>query len=219
MPTYLPATGPVTSGYGRRTAPTAGASSNHRGVDFGGNSGDPIFAPVDLRVQTLPNSSGGFGNLAIGTDAAGNQHYFGHLSGFAVSGGQVAAGQQIGFMGSTGRSTGNHLHYEIRTPGGGRINPSEYLKGALKTTKDKGKEVVGAAIEAIPVIGKPIKGLTDAFGMTGDCSLICQLQNWSKSTEIIQRTAYIMIALIFIGGALYVFGTGQTRRTLSQAIK
>ncbi len=219
MPYYPTSGGRVTSGYGPRKSPVAGASTNHLGLDFGGNIGDPVFAPVDLRISTINTNSRGFGNLLVGTDASGNQHYFGHVSGFDVNQGQqVTAGQQIARVGNEGNSSGPHLHYEIRGKDGIQINPEKFLQGALKKGSDKIKDGARNVIKSIPVYGDAIAGIADGIGLTAECGWLCQIKNWVSSTEIVQRTAYILIALIFIGGALYLFGSGQTRRTLQQAV-
>ena len=118
----------ITSIFGNRTAPTAGASTNHGAIDIG-VSYVPVYAPADGKV-TVASYVSGYGNY-IKIDH-GNGYYtaFGHLSAYKVSAGQtVSKGQQIAVSGNTGVSTGPHLHYEVYIGGsskGYRVDPLKY---------------------------------------------------------------------------------------------
>lgn len=119
----------VTSGYGPRSGRNVSSgriSSNHTGIDLAAPMGTPIYATHDGVIQ-FAGWQGGYGNLIKLGGGNGLQTYYAHQSRFAVRAGtRVRRGQIIGYVGSTGRSTGPHLHYEIRI-GGRHINPRGYL--------------------------------------------------------------------------------------------
>lgn len=115
----------ITSGYGPRTSPTAGASSYHRGIDIGASYGSGALAAADGVVSYTGWFSGG-GNTVIIDHGNGLSTLYMHLSGFAVSqGSSVSAGQTVGYVGSTGISTGPHLHFAVMV-GGSYVNPLGY---------------------------------------------------------------------------------------------
>ena len=121
-------TAAFTSGYGVRSDPFRGAAAMHAGIDLAGPSGTPIYATADGVVSTAGYNSGGYGNLVKIDHGRGIETRYGHLSSMAVAPGQrVTRGQQIGRMGSTGRSTGSHLHYEVRIDGRA-VNPIPFMK-------------------------------------------------------------------------------------------
>ena len=87
----------------------------HAGIDFNGNTGDPVFAATDGRVQYAEFNYGGYGNLIMIMRRDGTQTRYAHLERIEVSKGErVSAGDRIGTMGSTGNSSGSHLHFEVR---------------------------------------------------------------------------------------------------------
>ncbi len=99
----------------------------HPGVDFAGRLGDPVYAADAGTVVYAGWSTVGYGNLIVLDHGNGYQTYYAHLSAIFVGcGQQVAKGATIGLVGSTGRSTGPHLHFEIRGPGG-FVNPWQAL--------------------------------------------------------------------------------------------
>lgn len=103
----------LTSGFGLRLHPILGYSRFHRGVDFGAASGTPIVAAAAGRVA-FAGWHGGHGNYVLLAHGRGLGTAYGHMSRIGVRGGQaVAQGQVIGWVGSTGMSTGPHLHYEV----------------------------------------------------------------------------------------------------------
>ena len=116
----------VTSDYGTRLSPTQGASSNHKGLDIGASYGASIVAAADGTVS-YAGYNNGMGNYVMISHAEGKMTVYGHLTSLTVSTGQtVSRGQVIGYVGSTGNSTGPHLHYECRL-NGVKYNPmSEY---------------------------------------------------------------------------------------------
>ena len=119
-----PVVGNVTSPYGWRVHPISGAWRLHTGIDFGARSGTHIHA---CRGGTVVRASwyGGYGNAVIIDHGGGMQTLYAHQTGFAVgAGSRVVAGQHIGYVGSTGNSTGAHLHFEVYI-NGSTVNPAQ----------------------------------------------------------------------------------------------
>lgn len=106
-----------TSRFGPRTDPITGEHRLHDGVDFPAPEGAPIRAALP-GVVSYAGPKGGYGNVVIVDHADGSQTLYAHQSRVGASVGQtVQAGEVIGFVGSTGRSTGPHLHFELRRDG------------------------------------------------------------------------------------------------------
>ncbi len=121
-----PVPGPITSGFGNRTDPVTGATAFHAGLDFGAPCGTPIKA-AGTGVVLSAGANGGYGNATLINHGNGLSTLYGHQSSIIVSAGQsVTQGQVIGYVGSTGKSTGCHLHFEVRV-GGNPVNPTAYL--------------------------------------------------------------------------------------------
>ena len=121
-------TAEFTSGYGTRTDPFRGGAARHQGIDLAAPVGTPIYATAEGTVSEAGYNSGGYGNLIKLDHGRGIETRYGHLSRILVSPGQrIARGQMIGRMGSTGRSTGSHLHYEVRIDGRA-VNPIPFMK-------------------------------------------------------------------------------------------
>lgn len=117
-----PVGGSITSGFGIRRHPILGFRRMHSGVDFGARYGSPVYAATDGSVA-YAGRKGGYGNFIKVNHSGGLASGYAHLSRYAVSPGQrVRRGQIIGYVGSTGFSTGPHLHYELYR-GGRPINP------------------------------------------------------------------------------------------------
>lgn len=118
-----PVQGPVTSGFGTRPRPTAGATINHMGIDYGVPVGTPVKAAAD-GVVVSAGPKGGYGNAVVLKHPDGSTTLYGHLSGASVQPGQaVKGGQPIGASGSTGAVTGPNLHYAHFDPSGHPVNP------------------------------------------------------------------------------------------------
>ena len=126
-PNLWPVDGQVTGSFGERIDPFNGEGAFHSGVDIGSSFGAKIIAPADGLI-TLVDTMGGYGRTIMIDHGNGISTRYGHLSGFAVTVGQrVQRGDLIGYVGESGRSTGPHLHYEVRindTP----VNPYKYLR-------------------------------------------------------------------------------------------
>lgn len=123
MPSIWPTTGTVSSPYGLRW----GGSDFHPGMDIANDMGTPIVATADGVVDYAGWNSGGYGNMVDIDHGNGIMTRYGHASQVVVNAGQhVKRGQVIAYMGSTGFSTGPHVHYEVII-NGQRVNPNSYL--------------------------------------------------------------------------------------------
>jgi murein DD-endopeptidase MepM/ murein hydrolase activator NlpD len=108
----------LTSGFGVRSDPFRARAAMHPGIDLAGPLGTPVYATADGVVDRSEWNNGGYGNLIEIDHGQGIQTRYGHLSQrIAQPGQRVHRGDLIGLMGSTGRSTGSHLHYEVRLAG------------------------------------------------------------------------------------------------------
>jgi murein DD-endopeptidase MepM/ murein hydrolase activator NlpD len=116
------------SAYGVRNDPFEGRAKMHAGIDLSAPVGTPIYATADGVVTSAGYNSGGYGNLIKISHGRDIETRYAHLSAIGVREGQrVSRGQLIGRMGSTGRSTGSHLHYEVRIDGRA-VNPIPFMK-------------------------------------------------------------------------------------------
>ena len=122
----LPASSRITSNFGGRSSPTEGASSNHQGIDVGAPEGSTIKAAASGTV-VISTYSKSAGNYVMINHGGGVYTVYMHMSSIAVSAGQsVGMGDTIGYVGSTGYSTGPHLHFGVRV-GGSYVNPLNYV--------------------------------------------------------------------------------------------
>ncbi len=128
IPSLWPARGRISSDFGTRRIPYAESGYQfHTGVDITGSYGSSIYASAPGTV-TFTGYRGSLGNLVIIDHGYGYKTYYAHLADFIVNvGEQVERGQIIAHMGSSGRTTGTHLHYEVRHSGS-PVNPANYLK-------------------------------------------------------------------------------------------
>ena len=125
-PSIWPTEGFVTSRFGYRSSPFTGQSSFHKGLDIAAPTGTPIYAPARGTV-TAAGTDGAYGLCVDISHGGGLSTKYGHMSKFVVKSGQkVERGQLIGHVGSTGRVTGPHLHYEVRV-NGVPTNPYAYI--------------------------------------------------------------------------------------------
>ena len=131
IPSVEPVKGSAfTSGYGVRSDPFKGRAAMHAGIDLAGPLGTAIYATADGIVGRAEYNIGGYGNLVELNHGRGIQTRYGHLTRYMVSAGQrVTRGQLIAYMGSTGRSTGSHLHYEVRIDGKA-VNPTPFMQSS-----------------------------------------------------------------------------------------
>jgi murein DD-endopeptidase MepM/ murein hydrolase activator NlpD len=126
-PNLWPVEGPITGSFGERIDPFNGEGAFHSGIDIASSYGQPVIAPADGTV-VFADFLGGYGRAIMLDHGHGITTRYGHLANFAVTPGQrIHRGDTIGFIGLSGRSTGPHLHYEVRindTP----VNPHKYLR-------------------------------------------------------------------------------------------
>ncbi len=131
-PALWPVVGRITGVFGERLDPFSGEGAFHSGVDIASRYGDPIRATADGIAETVEQRAG-YGRLVIIDHGFGVTTWYGHLSGFNIQAGmRVKVGDVIGYEGDSGRSTGPHLHYEVRiynTP----VNPWRYLRNLSPT--------------------------------------------------------------------------------------
>jgi murein DD-endopeptidase MepM/ murein hydrolase activator NlpD len=125
-PSIWPAHGWLTSSVGNRRDPINGARDYHSGLDIAADHGSSVYATADGVVMQA-SREGAYGNLVVVDHGYGLETRYGHLSAYKVKpGAQVRRGELIGLVGSTGRSTGSHLHYEVRV-NGRLLNPLQLL--------------------------------------------------------------------------------------------
>lgn len=131
-PSLWPVMGPVTSGFGQREDPVLGTGEGefHKGIDIAAPQGTPIRAAADGVVLSAQLGNG-YGREVVIDHGHGLKTLYGHMSGFNVIGGQtVVTGQVIGYVGHSGRTTGNHVHYEVRIHDIA-VNPHKYLRTTI----------------------------------------------------------------------------------------
>ena len=125
-PFVLPTKGEVTSGFGYRLHPVTGRQALHEGLDIANSKWTPIFATAD-GIVTASQQNGSFGNLVVVNHGNGYSTKYGHLTKIRAWRGQpVKRYGLIGYMGSTGRTTGTHLHYEVHHDGFPQ-NPEKFI--------------------------------------------------------------------------------------------
>jgi murein DD-endopeptidase MepM/ murein hydrolase activator NlpD len=137
VPSLWPVVGQITGHFGERLDPFSGEGAFHSGLDIASHYGDEVRATADGDVTNVEQRAG-YGRLIILDHGFGVTTWYGHLSGFNVQAGtHVKRGDVIGYEGSSGRSTGPHLHYEVRinnTP----VNPWRYLRDITPATASTG---------------------------------------------------------------------------------
>jgi len=125
-PSIQPVRGILTDGFGGRSDPFTGEQGTHNAVDISSAVGQAVRAPAD-GIVVKAEWANGYGNVVYLSHGYGYSTRYGHLSGFSVRPGQrIQRGDIIGYVGSTGRSTGPHLHYEVRL-NNVPVNPLEYM--------------------------------------------------------------------------------------------
>ncbi len=125
-PSIWPTEGWVTSPFGMRRSPFTGRREFHKGIDISNRRGTPIYASAKGTVS-FSGVDGGYGNCVVLNHGGGVTTRFAHMQRFVVKEGQtVTRGELVGYMGNSGRSTGPHLHYEVRI-NGVCVNPMRYI--------------------------------------------------------------------------------------------
>ena len=129
-PSIAPVRGILTDGFGGRSDPFTGEAGQHNAVDISSAVGQAVRAPAD-GIVVKAEWANGYGNVIFISHGYGYSTRYGHLSAYAAKPGQrVKRGDVIGYVGSTGRSTGPHLHYEVRV-NNNPVNPLEYILNAF----------------------------------------------------------------------------------------
>ena len=131
-PIYVSDLNRVGSGFGMRKDPIDSTMKMHKGIDIAAPTGTKVYAAGSGKVLKITSSDDGYGNCIVIEHGYGFVSRYAHLSGFKIKeGDEVKKGDLIGLVGSTGRSTGPHLHYEIEKDGE-KIDPKKYIKFDLK---------------------------------------------------------------------------------------
>ena len=152
----------ITSDYGTRTDPFTGKTKTHKGIDYALPLNTEVISNVTGYVEKTNYEKDGFGNYVVIKDGTGRLHYYAHLNKSTVSVGDfVSFGDTIGLSGSTGRSTGAHLHYEIRNSSGVSLDPNDYITTIQDVVSDKGEEAVKETISENP---ETMTGIFDIGG-------------------------------------------------------
>ncbi len=126
LPTGRPSPGYITSGFGTRADPFTGGRAHHLGIDFNANTGDPVLSAAG-GVVIYAGRKSGYGNVVEVDHGNGYSTLYGHNSRLIVRAGDIVrAGQQLARAGSTGRSTGPHVHFEVHV-NGRPVNPRKFL--------------------------------------------------------------------------------------------
>lgn len=221
MPLVYPVAGggSISSGLGARRAPLAGASTNHRGIDIRGSQGTPILATNNQTIERVSYDRNGYGQYIYARDAQNNQHRYAHLNSQNVTVGQsVNAGQPIGTLGSTGNSTGPHLHYEVRDAAGNVLNPSKLLNGALSKAKSVASNALKSAALSNPITAPLAIGVS-ALGIGSSKSWLEQFQDWLKNSGFFQRLALFFVGGVFLIVAFYFFKSNTVSTVIQNVSK
>jgi len=126
-PSIWPLLGHITGSFGERLDPFSGEGAFHTGVDVGADYGAPVHVTAD-GVVTIADTHSGYGRLVVIDHGFGITTWYAHLSSYAVvAGTRVKRGEVIGYAGVSGRSTGPHVHYEVRV-NNAPVNPWRYMK-------------------------------------------------------------------------------------------
>lgn len=144
IPSLWPVVGSISSSFGQRDDPVLGNGEGefHKGVDIQAELGTPIRATASGVVKSA-GMVNGYGREVVIDHGHGLETCYGHMSGFAVMGGQtVVRGQVVGYVGHSGRTTGNHVHYEVRVRNA-PVNPHKYLRTTMADLGVAGGKVGG----------------------------------------------------------------------------
>jgi murein DD-endopeptidase MepM/ murein hydrolase activator NlpD len=131
-PSIWPVLGHITDSFGERLDPFSGEGAFHTGVDVSADYGAPVHATAD-GVITIAENHAGYGRLVVIDHGFGITTWYAHLSSFsAIPGERIKRGTVVGYTGISGRSTGPHVHYEVRV-NNAPVNPWRYMKAATPT--------------------------------------------------------------------------------------
>ncbi len=214
----------ISSGIGPRSAPVSGASTWHKGIDIAADRGSPVVAPVPMEV-IFAGQATGYGNAVYARDAGGNVHRFGHLDSIGVGmGADLSQGMQLGTVGSTGNSSGNHLHYEVRDAGGKLLSglTNRVVQTGQRLAQSQLGNVINAVLKSNPITA-PFAFGADAIGLGADdilggggCGInpICHFKQWLEESDFVERAALYILATIFIIGGIAFLALGYSPKQL-----
>lgn len=154
----------ISSGFGRRTHPILGFNRMHQGIDFAAPSGTPVYAAADGTILSAKRE-GGYGLMVRIRHAGGIETRYAHLSRFsrgAIAGRRVSQGTVVGAVGSTGMSTGPHLHYEVFA-GGRAVNPARHVQPMVA--------LAGADLTAYRAHQRRLTRLASGFGARDELAM------------------------------------------------
>lgn len=224
----------ISSGIGPRS------SGVHNGIDIAAITGSPVIAPTALQITVAQSGISGYGNAVYGVDDAGNRYEFGHLDTIGVNvGDTIPAGYQLGTVGSTGRSTGPHLHVTVRDALGNFLpNLTTAVTQGEKVSKPSGGGgLLGKAIKGLVGLGKGLakcgpnpaclaaEGAKEAAQelanqINEDCGInpVCYLRKWWTEIDLADRLALFVIGAILIiaGLGIFVLQSGNTKQILTK---
>lgn len=190
----------ITSYFGNRTPPTGGASGNHGGIDiaWGGCGGSPAMASTGGTVE-LAGTNGGYGNCVIIDHGGGIKTLYGHLRSISVSkGDSVTPRQEIGKIGTTGTSTGDHLHFEVHM-NGKRVDPLTYLDTSVSgmggSEPLKYKESLSRR-EAIKILKTLQSKLGPAYQEVMENIMTCMMNNAKAEGEEIEIEEFVDVRVM-----------------------
>ena len=131
-PSMWPVLGHITDGFGERLDPFSGEGAFHTGVDVASDYGAPVHSTAD-GIVTMAGDHSGYGRLVVVDHGFGITTWYAHLSSIsAVSGTRIKRGEVVGYTGISGRSTGPHVHYEVRI-NNAPVNPWRFMKSTVPT--------------------------------------------------------------------------------------
>lgn len=199
---------PVTSEFGMRLHPVHKVHRLHDGVDYGAPCGTPIRAALSGVVSQTSNDVSGYGLLTKIRHNDGSQTFYAHQSKILVSvGQQVGTGEKIGLVGTTGTSTGCHLHFGAKTPSGEKLNPSIWLSGR----KADGAAPMKLVADTQPVQAHEVAPGETLSGIASDHSLA----EWQPIYEL-NRGQISDPDLIIPGQALKIPAVSQEKPASSE---
>lgn len=170
----------ITSNYGNRVHPITGQYKKHNGIDYALPLNTDVLSNVQGTVVTSNYNDGGYGNLVIVKDKSGKMHYYAHLNSRNVSvGDTVGYGDLLGKSGSTGNSTGAHLHYEVRNSNNQSINPSSYTKISILDNSPYTENGFTGWTDSIPSSNEIIDTAIEKTGIKEKVkSIVFELMKW-----------------------------------------
>lgn len=184
----------ITSDYGTRTDPFTGETKTHKGVDYALPLNTEVQANQQGVVTYSGYDAGGYGNYVVVKDGTGRTHYYAHLNKSSVSvGDTIKVGDVLGLSGSTGRSTGPHLHYEVKDAEGNNLNPKESTFDYYN--KNMSLENLGEFLKQD--IENPTGFITDAYDSVTE-SLETAYNPFNKIKNIVFNLFKYLIIVILI---------------------